>query len=73
MSYTEIYAFNQEGNAYMAGMVRNSWRGAMAVWNIMEERHLPPYVPEREIPANLPTTDEIPACHSKQVVIQYNY
>lgn len=46
MSYTEIYAFNQEGNAYMAGLVRNSWRGAMAVWNIMEERHLPPYVPE---------------------------
>ena len=46
MSYTEIFAFNKEGNAYMAGMARNSWRGAMMIWNIMEERHLPPYIPE---------------------------
>ena len=46
MSYTEIFAFNKEGNAYMAGMARNAWRGAMTIWNIMEERHLPPYIPE---------------------------
>jgi hypothetical protein len=52
MSYTEIFAFNKEGNAYMAGMARNSWRGAMMIWNIMEERHLPPYIPEYVKPCN---------------------
>lgn len=46
MSYTEIFAFNKSGNAYMAGMVHNAWRGAMQVWNIMEDRHLPMYVPD---------------------------
>lgn len=46
MSYTEIYAFNKKGNAYMAGLAHNAWRGGMAVWNIMEERHLPLYIPE---------------------------
>lgn len=46
MSYTEIYAFNKKGNAYMADLAHNAWRGGMAVWNIMEERHLPLYIPE---------------------------
>lgn len=46
MSYTEIFAFNKDGNAYMAGVVHNSWRGAMQVWNIMEDRHLPMYIPD---------------------------
>lgn len=46
MSYTEIYAFGKDGNAYLAAEVHNAWRGCMAVWNIMEERHLPPYIPE---------------------------
>lgn len=46
MSYTEIYAFDAEGNAKIYGETRNAWRGAMAVWNIMDERHLPPYIPD---------------------------
>ena len=46
MSYTEIYALDKAGVPRLYGEVRNSWRGAMAVWNIMEERHLPPFVPE---------------------------
>lgn len=29
MSYTEIFAFGKDGNAYMAGAAHNSWRGAM--------------------------------------------
>ena len=45
MSYTEIYAFDKAGLPRLYGEVRNSWRGARAVWNIMEERHLPPFVP----------------------------
>ena len=45
MSYTEIYAFDLEGNAHEAGEVHNAFRGGMAVWKIMEKRHLPPFIP----------------------------
>lgn len=45
MSCTEIYAFDKAGNAYLYSEVRNAWRGAMAVWDIMEDRHLPMYIP----------------------------
>ena len=46
MSYTEIYGFDREGNAYSQAEVKNSWRGAMAIWGILEEKYLPPYIPE---------------------------
>lgn len=46
MSYTEIYSFDKNGNANAAGEVHNSWRGAMTIWGILEERYLPPFVPE---------------------------
>lgn len=46
MSYTEIYAFDKAGLPRLYGEVHNSYRGAMAVWNILDERHLPPYMPE---------------------------
>lgn len=46
MSYTEIYGFNKEGNAYFQGEVKNALRGAMAIWGILEEKYLPPYIPE---------------------------
>ena len=42
MSYTEIYGFDRNGDAYPCAKVNNAWRGAMAVWRIMEGRHLPP-------------------------------
>jgi hypothetical protein len=42
MSYTEIYRITKAGNTIMAGEIQNSWRGAMAVWNILEDRYLPP-------------------------------
>lgn len=45
MSYTEIYMFDKMGDANLAGQIQNAWRSAMAIWRIMEERHLPPYVP----------------------------
>lgn len=42
MSYTELFGFDRKGNAYPQAEVENAWRGAMAIWNIMEKRHLPP-------------------------------
>lgn len=46
MSYTEIFGFDKEGNAYLAGKVKNAFRGAMAVWRYLEEKYLPPYNPD---------------------------
>ncbi len=46
MSYTEIYGFDKDGNAYLQAEIHNSWRGAMAIWGILEERYLPSYIPD---------------------------
>lgn len=46
MSYTEIYGFDKEGNAYLCAEIKNAFRSAMAIWKILEERYLPKYVPE---------------------------
>jgi hypothetical protein len=45
MSCTEIFGFDKEGNAYLQDEIKNSWRGAMAIWNILEQRYLPQYRP----------------------------
>lgn len=45
MSYTEIYAFNEDGYAYEYGETRNAWRSAPIIWKFMEEKYLPPYIP----------------------------
>ncbi len=42
MSYTEIYGFGKDGDAGGLEDVKNAWRGAMAVWQIMEDRYLDP-------------------------------
>lgn len=42
MSYTEIYGFRQDGQCEWCSEVRNAWRGAMAVWQDLEKRYLPP-------------------------------
>ena len=46
MSTTEIYAFGKDGYAYLYSETRNAWRGGMAIWQLLEERHLPMYIPE---------------------------
>ena len=46
MSCTEIYSFDNNGNAHLYGSVANAWRGAMAVWTEMESRYLPLFIPE---------------------------
>jgi hypothetical protein len=46
MSYTEIYKFNKDGTVECFAEIRNAWRGAMAIWNILDKKYLPDYVPE---------------------------
>lgn len=46
MSSTEIYGFNKDGNAYFAGETENSWRSAPAIWSYLEEKYLPPFIPD---------------------------
>ena len=42
MSFTEIYGFGRDGNVGLFGEVVNAWRGAMAIWVILEKRYLEP-------------------------------
>ncbi len=42
MSYTKIYKFNKKGDASGLVDIKNSWRGAMAIWGIMENKYLEP-------------------------------
>jgi len=46
MSYTEIVGLTKNGVFYSIGETRNSWLGAMAVWEILEKRYLPEFIPE---------------------------
>lgn len=43
MSYTEIYGFDKNGDAYYYDSVGNAWRGGMAIWQYLEKKYLPPY------------------------------
>ena len=45
MSCTEIYAL-KNSKTYCIGEVRNSFRGAMAIWKSMEKKYLPKYIPD---------------------------
>ena len=49
MSYTEIYKFGKDGKAQFLGETKNAFRGAMCVWNVLDEKYLPPYIPEWSI------------------------
>jgi len=42
MSYTEIFIFDKEGDAYNTADIKNSWRGAMSIWRILEKKYLKP-------------------------------
>jgi len=46
MSYTEITFFGKDGLVAHEDEIKNSWRGAMAVWCYMEEKYLPEYIPD---------------------------
>jgi hypothetical protein len=42
MSYTEIYEFNKNGKIINVSEIQNAWRGAMAIWGIIEKKYLKP-------------------------------
>jgi hypothetical protein len=45
MSYTEIYKFKKNGEAQCLAEVKNAFRGAMSIWQILENKYLPKYKP----------------------------
>lgn len=46
MSYTEIYKFKKDGNAECFTEIKNAFRGAMAIWDILDKKYLPKYIPD---------------------------
>jgi len=46
MSYTEINIIKKNGDCESYDEIRNSWRGAMAIWLRMEEKYLPEFIPD---------------------------
>jgi hypothetical protein len=66
MSTTGIYGFDKEGNAYLQDETRNSWRGGMAIWNLIEERYLPAYRPSY-VPSSIPDDKIETWCHYKPI------
>ncbi len=39
MSYTEIVGFDKSGNAYAQADIKNAFRGAVAIWEIMGKKY----------------------------------
>lgn len=58
MSCTEIFGFDKEGNAYHQADVKNAWRGAVAIWRILEATYLPPYIPQYARQLGITTSGE---------------
>ena len=46
MSATEIFAFYANGDAEFYDEVKNAWRSAPIIWRRLEEKYLPPYIPD---------------------------
>jgi hypothetical protein len=45
MSYTELYGLTKNF-VVKIGETKNSWRGAMAIWHILEKKYLPKFIPD---------------------------
>jgi hypothetical protein len=45
MSSTELYKFKKDGTATYFAETKNAFRGASAIWDIIEKRYLPKYIP----------------------------
>ena len=50
---TEIYVFGDDGNARLYGETGSEMLGKTRVWEVLEERHLPPYRPSF-VPSDVP-------------------
>lgn len=46
MSCIEIYKIDKDGYSHHYNDVPNSWMGSMKVWNVLEEKYLPQYIPD---------------------------
>lgn len=46
MSYTEILKFDKDGYAEFFSCTENAFRGAMAIWDILDEKYLPEFKPK---------------------------
>lgn len=64
MSCTEIVCFKKNGEAEGYTDIKNSWRGAMAIWNILEKKYLPQYRPSY-VPNYIPNSMLESYCHYK--------
>jgi hypothetical protein len=64
MSYTEVFSFDKNGDATGYSDIRNSWRGAPAIWRYLEEKHPPPYRPSY-VPSYISDDDLETYCHFK--------
>lgn len=40
MSYTEMFGFDKNGNAYDLAEIENSWRGGVAVWDYLYQKYV---------------------------------
>jgi hypothetical protein len=45
LSYTEIVSFDENGIAKDEYEIKNAWRGAMAIWQILEKKYLGEHIP----------------------------
>lgn len=45
MTHTLLFSFDRKGDAKLCGATTNSWRSAPLIWEFMEERYLPPFIP----------------------------
>src|SRR5471030_521794 len=68
MSYTEIFKFNKQGDAKAIGETKNAFRGAMAVWGIMDERYLPPFFPDWTKGIIMPTKERYSRANDQQAI-----
>lgn len=46
MSSTEVYGITKGGECVVIGTTHNSFRGAMRIWKHLEDKYLPPFIPE---------------------------
>lgn len=51
MSTTQLSGLTRDA-AFRIGETQNSWRGAMAIWKLLEKKYLPPYYPEWAVDLN---------------------
>lgn len=58
MSCTELFGFYKNGEAYNYADISNAFRSGMAIWIYLEEKYLPPYLPEYARKIGVKTAEE---------------